>query len=253
MILFFTILNNIAVADEFLIGKDIYDRTFGRGCGACHDIPSNPQLRELIKTGELDIESFYYTLMNGKNGMPRAIDSIMSVESVIEAGYTEEQAINAIYKFLGGEDNIKIKPILSIKVNDSTSNYLELYDNEMLTIKVKISAGDELNNNVDWWVVAYNDKLGWLYFDLEYGWIETGNLANILPSYQGALFNFEYIDLFSTPSLNSGVYDLYFGVDLNINGILDEPLYYDHFTVKINQTDTYSKRSASSSFAIHDQ
>ncbi len=94
-------LSGHAVADEELkIGKKIYDRAFGRGCGACHDISSNPQLAALIKAGELDKASFAETLQNGKNGMPKAMAAIMSVGPVKKAGYSEEQAIDAVYKFL---------------------------------------------------------------------------------------------------------------------------------------------------------
>ncbi len=89
-----------ASADEMKVGKKIYDRAFGRGCGACHDIASNPQLVELIKAGELSEESFAKTLKEGKNGMPKAMAAIMAVGPVKKAGYTEDQAITAVYKFL---------------------------------------------------------------------------------------------------------------------------------------------------------
>ena len=39
------------VVDEHIwIGSKIYDRAFGRGCGSCHDISSNPNLLESVKT-----------------------------------------------------------------------------------------------------------------------------------------------------------------------------------------------------------
>ncbi len=87
-------------ADELKVGKKIYDRAFGRGCGACHDIASNPQLAALIKAGELDKASFAETLKNGKKGMPEAVAAIMAVGPVKKAGYTEDQAIDAVYKYL---------------------------------------------------------------------------------------------------------------------------------------------------------
>ena len=82
------------------IGKKIYDRAFGRGCGACHDISSNPQLRELIKSGALDREKFGTVLKEGRNGMPKAMGQIMKVGPVKKAGLTEEQAIDAVYNYL---------------------------------------------------------------------------------------------------------------------------------------------------------
>jgi mono/diheme cytochrome c family protein len=93
-------LSGQAFADEIAVGKKIYDRAFGRGCGACHDIASNPQLASLIKAGELDLATFSTTIKNGKNGMPKAIDAIMAVGPVKKAGYSEDEAIAAVYKFL---------------------------------------------------------------------------------------------------------------------------------------------------------
>ncbi|MCK5889291.1 MAG: cytochrome c [Methylococcales bacterium] len=89
-----------SAADELKVGKKIYDRAFGRGCGACHDIASNPQLAELIKSGDLDLASFTTTLKEGKNGMPKAVAAIMAVGPVKKAGYSEDEAIAAVYKFL---------------------------------------------------------------------------------------------------------------------------------------------------------
>lgn len=82
------------------IGEKIYERAFGRGCGACHDISSNPQLAELIKAGLLDKSKFSYVVKNGRNGMPKAITAIMEVGPVKNAGLTEDQAIDAVYQYL---------------------------------------------------------------------------------------------------------------------------------------------------------
>ena len=87
-------------ADESEIGGKIYDRAFGRGCGACHDIASNPQLKELIKAGKLPKDQFAKVLKEGKNGMPKAGEAIMAVGPVKKAGLTEDQAIDAVYDYL---------------------------------------------------------------------------------------------------------------------------------------------------------
>ncbi len=90
-----------ALADEQLeIGKKIYERAFGRGCGTCHDIASNPQLTALIKGGQLDRARFEQVLREGKGGMPKAVGEIMKQKAVEKAGYSEEQAIEALYKYL---------------------------------------------------------------------------------------------------------------------------------------------------------
>ena len=82
------------------VGAKIYERAFGRGCGACHDIASNPQLKELIKAGKLPKDQFAKVLKEGKNGMPKAVEAIMAVGPVKKAGLTEDQAIDAVYSYL---------------------------------------------------------------------------------------------------------------------------------------------------------
>ena len=95
-------LSGSALADEQLeIGQKIYERAFGRGCGTCHDIASNPQLPALIKAGTLDRAKFEEVLRNGKGGMPKAIDEIMKNKAVEKAGLTEELAIDYLYKYIG--------------------------------------------------------------------------------------------------------------------------------------------------------
>lgn len=90
-----------AFADEQVeIGKKIYERAFGRGCGTCHDIASNPQLTALIKAGQLDRAKFEAVLKEGKGGMPKAIEEIMKQPAVAKAGYGEDQAVDALYKYL---------------------------------------------------------------------------------------------------------------------------------------------------------
>ena len=97
-------LSGSALADEQLeIGQKIYDRAFGRGCGTCHDIASNPQLPALIKAGTLDRAKFEEVLRNGKGTMPKAIDEIMKNKAVEKAGYTEELAVDALYKYIGSK------------------------------------------------------------------------------------------------------------------------------------------------------
>ena len=94
-------LSGQALADQKLkVGEKIYDRAFGRGCGACHDISSNPQLKALIKAGELDKARFAEVLKEGKNGMPKAMDAIMAVGPVKKAGFSEDEAIDAVYEYL---------------------------------------------------------------------------------------------------------------------------------------------------------
>ncbi len=89
------------------IGENIYKKAFGRGCGTCHDISVIPDITSLIQSGELGIDSFTNTMFNGSNGgMPKAIDSIMGIRSVQQAEYTENQAINALYRYIKEKEGV---------------------------------------------------------------------------------------------------------------------------------------------------
>ncbi|MDO9103846.1 MAG: cytochrome c [Methylovulum sp.] len=91
---------NVFADEQVEIGKKIYERAFGRGCGTCHDIASNPQLTALIKAGQLDRAKFEAVLKEGKGGMPKAIEEIMKNKAVEKAGYGEDQAVDALYKYI---------------------------------------------------------------------------------------------------------------------------------------------------------
>lgn len=88
------------VSLEIWTGGKIYDRAFGRGCGTCHDISSNPNLFVSVK--DLSKEEFISVLKNGQNGMPKAIGAIMDIKLVKKAGYSEDEAMNAIYAYIKG-------------------------------------------------------------------------------------------------------------------------------------------------------
>ena len=92
--------SQVAANEAEEIGAKIYERAFGRGCGACHDIASNPQLSALLAAGKLPKEQFAKVIKEGKNGMPKAVQAILDVGPVKKAGYTEDQAIDAIYEYL---------------------------------------------------------------------------------------------------------------------------------------------------------
>ncbi|SJM90699.1 conserved exported hypothetical protein [Crenothrix polyspora] len=97
-------LSGQVAADEQLeIGKKIYDRAFGRGCGTCHDIASNPQLTANIKAGTLTRAGFEEMVKNGKGGMPKAIDEIMKNAAVTKAGYGEVQALDALFAYISSK------------------------------------------------------------------------------------------------------------------------------------------------------
>jgi hypothetical protein len=88
------------------IGSKIYDRTFGRGCGTCHDVSPNPNLLESVK--KLSKDEFANVLKNGRNAMPKAVAAIQDVGPVKKAKLSDDQAIEAIWLYLNCRSEDKI-------------------------------------------------------------------------------------------------------------------------------------------------
>jgi mono/diheme cytochrome c family protein len=80
------------------IGEKIYTRAFGRGCGTCHDVQPNPNLFESVN--KLSKEELTKVLVEGRNAMPKAMDTIMSLGPVKSAGLTQDQAVDALIAYL---------------------------------------------------------------------------------------------------------------------------------------------------------
>jgi mono/diheme cytochrome c family protein len=92
------------VSEEIWVGKKIYDRAFGRGCGTCHDMASNPDLLQSVT--KLTQDEFISIIKTGRNGMPPAGDEILSMKLVKKYGYTEDdKGFNALYSYLKGRAN----------------------------------------------------------------------------------------------------------------------------------------------------
>ncbi len=88
------------------VGSKIYDRTFGRGCGTCHDVSPNPNLLESVK--KLSQDEFAAVLKNGRNAMPKAVDAMKEVGPVKKAKMSDDQAIEAIWLYLNCRSEGKV-------------------------------------------------------------------------------------------------------------------------------------------------
>lgn len=80
------------------VGEKIYTRAFGRGCGTCHDVQPNPNLFESVN--KLSKEELTKVLVEGRNAMPKAMDQIMALGPVKNAGLTQEQAVDSLIIYL---------------------------------------------------------------------------------------------------------------------------------------------------------
>lgn len=85
----------LAEDEPAVIGKKIYDRAFGRGCGTCHD-GAAPNLFESVN--KLSKEDFTAVLVNGRNAMPKAMDQIMAMP--VAKTLTQDHVVEALIAYL---------------------------------------------------------------------------------------------------------------------------------------------------------
>ncbi|MBI5591362.1 MAG: peptidase C1 [Deltaproteobacteria bacterium] len=95
-----------------------------------------------------------------------------------------------------------------------------------VSITASLAPGKENGKLADWWL-AYSSPAGW------YSLNSNGWTPGIDPLTQYPLFSISPpVEIYSS-SLPVGDYVFYFAVDMNPNGILDSPLYYDFVQVHV--------------------
>ncbi len=118
----------------------------------------------------------------------------------------------------------------NIKANGSEDS-LNIIPTDNLSVTVSLDPGSYSGQNADWWIAA-DTPSGCLYFDVIDGsWSWKAGLS---VTYQGPLFNFSGFEVLNISNLSEGIYTFYFGADTNMNGELDEPLYYDNVVVNVD-------------------
>src|SRR6056297_1900621 len=122
---------------------------------------------------------------------------------------------------------INDSPTPKIKAN-SSDKPIKITSADNLSITIEFSTGDHTGDNADWWLLAETDY-GWFHYE-----VESNTWApDIAPSFQGPLFNFDEFSVLNA-TLPAGTYTVYFGVDMDMNGVLDmDQAYYDSMTVNI--------------------
>lgn len=133
-------------------------------------------------------------------------------------------------------DGVEIGPygcdlggIYEIKIiaNDSAGGPITIEHGDLLTVQVFLNPGTYQGQNADWWVVA-DTPFGSFCYDL------TTWYPGLFPVYQGPLFILNPFTVFNYSSLPIGTYVFYFGVDGNMNAILDgDQIYYDSVSVTV--------------------
>lgn len=125
-------------------------------------------------------------------------------------------------------------PLPDIKANGSDVP-LTIPQGDLLTLIVSLNPGSHDGEDADWWVAVYtpfDTPYDCFYFDCDpdgCSW-EPG----LSVTYQGPLFNLPQAEVLNISGLSAGTYKFYFGIDTNMNGILDfDWLYYDGVVVNV--------------------
>jgi len=123
-------------------------------------------------------------------------------------------------------------PEPDIKVNGMDGTVEITQSDNNLLITVAVNAKGYSGKPTDWWLVESSETapFNWYYFD--YIGSSLSWLSGISVAYQSPLFSL-YSYAVPKPNLSLGTHRFYFGIDLNQNGEVDEPLYYD--TVVVNR------------------
>jgi len=127
-----------------------------------------------------------------------------------------------------GADEFRLAPVPDIKANGSNGP-VYITTSDTLSVTVGLSAGGYSGHDADWWVV--NDTpFGWYYYNVVQDLWKPGFSA----TFQGALYTFRDFDVFNQ-TLPQGTYTIYFGVDVEMNGVLDiDQTYYDSVEVTVS-------------------
>jgi len=120
-------------------------------------------------------------------------------------------------------------PIPDIKANGQEGP-ISVSSGTPVSITVRLNPGSYAGQNADWWVAESAPDGLFYYFDLSSGSMVQG----LLPTYQGPLFSLASTQLLNRSDLTVGTHTFYFGVDLNMNGLLDmNSIYYDSVIINV--------------------
>lgn len=118
-------------------------------------------------------------------------------------------------------------PYVDMRINDSDAvAFLQRGDN--ILIDVAIAGNAHVGALVDWWVYADTPK-GLYYYDVSGG--QRVWRRGLSVTHQGPLFNFNPFAMVNTAGLPAGTYTVYFEIDSNMNGVKEDPSYYDAIPV----------------------
>ncbi len=130
-------------------------------------------------------------------------------------------------------DSVELnKPEPGIKANHSEGS-VTIGENDNLIIEIELDAGDYENMAADWWLTEYDNNGKWYYLDLDSMDWEYAS-SDITLTYQGPLFDLNSTVIpYPANHMAPGTYLFFFGVDLDMDGMINEEIFYDSVEVKV--------------------
>ena len=106
---------------------------------------------------------------------------------------------------------------------------INITSTDKLSITIELFPGGFAGKNVDWWLVEAAPSGLSHYLPVDGSWA-----SGLTYSHQGPLFNLGEFEVLNISGLPAGSYTFYFGVDVDMNGLLDmDKAHYDWVTVNI--------------------
>ena len=132
-------------------------------------------------------------------------------------------------------------PTPDVKLNGMDKK-ITLTSDSTLYATIQLSAGDQLNEPADWWILAHT-PVGWYAYQHPGMWHFCGiGMDQLVPAHQGPLFDLpKPVEVLRLKGLPVGAYGIYFGVDTIVNGRMDmESLFYDGVPFQVVAAPSFS-------------
>ena len=201
------IWNDTRNSGQANISELFYAYSYDAGTTWLGNIPVSPPYNSFVGFPNQNKIGDYYTLISDETG----------AEVAYAATFNGEQDVYYLRVF-------PAEPVPDIKANGSDGP-ITITSSQNLRLTIQLDAGGS-SDNADYWVLC-DTPFDWYYYNLLSGW-----QPGIFVTYQGPLFDFGSYEVMNFP-LPVGLYNCYFGVDTNMNGIVDSPIYYDSVNVTV--------------------
>jgi hypothetical protein len=115
-------------------------------------------------------------------------------------------------------------PVPKIMANGSEGP-VTLGMGQNLSVTITLDPADYAGASADYWAVASSAKSGWFQYRFPIGWVPmNADFSDVEPAYQGPLVNLSSpLEILSSSKIDMppDSYEIFFGVDRNMNGSLD--------------------------------